>query len=625
MKDIIYICSLLIALILISCEIQVAPFPDHEVAEALLEDDPDSLAVWLEEKIDPALLPDSLKAEYGWWITRLHNRQKRSLMNDSIIQYTLRYFEEINSPRLSYTYVLAGMQKNWAGDKSKEEIEYIKKGWQLAENLRDTARFIDIGSKLAHVYFLLNERRLSVDVSNRVISYTEEDSERRMTELYTAGCCYAQLGKTDSMRLYMEEAVRLARKFNNRIEFYIVRNYIDCLNATGQNKEIRDLLDDFYKRFPLTSDNDYPVKEFAYACLWMNEGKMDSVRACLDRLDRYGKTVVDRSYQNKYKISILYITELLHTAYKAKAGQPVDLINMYMVSEMVANWEANRMGIDKERILSQNKLERSNLMLKIKEEQGRQLILYILLAAGFVVAVLVYLYQRKLLKKERYLQRVKEQMRLHRIALSENEQQMRRNEEIIHALSAQLDGQEDLSDRLRDRQEEIEQIRQENDLLSREKQRLQQEMNRFIQTVPEKSIEMEAYERINEQNMIFVTCAKQLSALLIGQNEHLERLRKGEFKHLSDIDWPVVYKTLDQLFNNYTQRLRQNFPLLTDEDIQCCCLVKLQLSTSAIARLYGIAPSSATKRKQRIKERMNQTKAGLIGKEQPVDVYLWGY
>lgn len=94
------------------------------------------------------------------------------------------------------------------------------------------------------------------------------------------------------------------------------------------------------------------------------------------------------------------------------------------------------MGIDKERILSQNRLERSNLLLKIKEEQGRRLILYILLATGFIVAVLVYLYQRKLLKKERYLQQVKEQMRLAQIALSENEQQMRRNEEVIHALSA---------------------------------------------------------------------------------------------------------------------------------------------------------------------------------------------
>ncbi|MBC8601006.1 hypothetical protein H8784_04635 [Parabacteroides acidifaciens] len=625
MKDIIYGCLLSIALVLVSCEKQVASFPDYEIAETLLMEKPDSLAVLLEDRIDPALLPDSLKAEYGWWITRLHNRQRRSLMNDSVIHHTLHYFNQTGSPRLSYAYVLAGMQKNWAGDKPEEEIEYMKEGLQIAENLRDTVQFINIGSQLGRVYFLLNEQRQSIDIGNRVLQYTEKDSARRMTGLYMTGCSYAQLGKTDSVRLYMEEAIRLSQKLNSEMEFYIVRNYIDCLNAAGQSREVQSLLDGFYKRFAFKSDNDYPAKEFAYACLWLDQGKMDSVRACLDRLDRYGKTIVNGSDQNKYKISIIYVTKLLHTAYNIKMGRPVNLVDVYMTSEMVANWEANRMGIEQERVRTQNKLERNNLLLKIKEEQGRQLVLYILLAGGFVVAVLVYLYQRKLLKKERYLQQVKEQIRLHRIALNENEQLMSQNEETIRVLSAQLDEQGELSDQLHDRQMEIEQIRQENSFLLKEKQKLEQEMSRFMQAVPGKSIEMEAYERMTEQNMTFVTCAKQLSAILIDRNEFLKRLQKGEFKHLSDIDWPSVYKTLDQLFNNYTKRLRQNYPSLTEEDIQCCCLIKLQLSTSAIARLYGIAPSSVTKRKQRIKERINQTRTGLIGKEQPVDVYLWGY
>lgn len=36
MKDIVYIGSLLFALILVSCENRVAPFPDNQVAEVLL-------------------------------------------------------------------------------------------------------------------------------------------------------------------------------------------------------------------------------------------------------------------------------------------------------------------------------------------------------------------------------------------------------------------------------------------------------------------------------------------------------------------------------------------------------------------------------------------------------------
>lgn len=617
---------LLIALILGSCEKQSTSFPDYKVAEALLVENPDSLSVLLEEQIDPTLLSDSLKAEYGWWITQLHQRQRRSLMNDSVIHHTLRYFEKINSLRLSTTYVLAGNQKNWAGDRPDDEILYIKDGWRIAQIQHDTAQIIHIGSKLAHAYFLLNKSRLSVEVSNRVLQYTKDDSERRMVELYMAGCSYAQLGVTDSMRLYMEEAIRISRKLKNDMEFYIVRNYIDCLNSVGQSKEVQSLLDEFYKRFPNRANpNDYVAKEFAYTCLWLNLGKMDSVRVCLDRLDQYGKTSIEKNNLNKYKIPFVYINQLLHTAYDVRMGQPINLVGIYMLSERVAKWEAERMEIEKERSLTQSRLERKNLLMKIKEEQGRLLVLYVLFSTGFVIAVLVYLYQRKLLKKERYLQQVKEQMRLHRIALNENKQLIRQNEETISALSVQLDEQAEMSDQLKERQAEIERIRQDNENLQIEKQKLEEDMNRYAQAIPGKSIEMEAYERAVEQNMTFITCAKQLSTVLIGQNEELKRLQKGDVKHLSDIDWLVVCRDLDRIFNDYTVRLRHDYPSLTEEDIQCCCLIKLQLSTSEIARLFGIAPSSVTKRKQRIKERINQTKSGLIGKEQPVDVYLWGF
>lgn len=217
-------------------------------------------------------------------------------------------------------------------------------------------------------------------------------------------------------------------------------------------------------------------------------------------------------------------------------------------------------------------------------------------------------------------------MRLHQIALSEKEQSIRQNEEMIEQLSARQSEQEELAEQqMNDRLLEIERIRKENEQLNREKQKLQREMAQYAPNISEKNIEMDSYERIAEQNRLLTTTAKQLSLQIILQYKELERLYKGEVRTLSEIDWPATYRSMDKIFNNYTRRLHASFPLLTEEDIQCCCLIKLQLSTSAIARLYSIAPSSVTKRKQRIKERINQAKPGLVGKEQPVDVYLWGY
>ena len=111
-----YICCLILffTVLLPSCQWgrQEAFFPDEGLAERLLRENPDSLAMILEEQVVPAELSDSLRAEYGWWITRLHQRQGRNMVNDSLIHYTLRCYEQQQSPRLTEAYMLAAMQVN---------------------------------------------------------------------------------------------------------------------------------------------------------------------------------------------------------------------------------------------------------------------------------------------------------------------------------------------------------------------------------------------------------------------------------------------------------------------------------------------------------------------------------
>lgn len=625
MQKTIYILTLLICVLLASCEKQAFSFPDYEDAEKMLMEKPDSLAALLENRIDPALLSDSLKAEYGWWLTRVHRHLNRSLMNDTIIHFTLRYYEKHGSPRLPFTYLMAGEQVNWSGNKHEEQAEFLKKGFDIAVNQSDTALWMKIASDLSQLYFMLGDIRSSIEAGNPVLHVTDGYLYERMLQFYETGCGYGKLRLVDSMRICLKEAIRIAHDLKEDEERDITRNYIECLIDLGQNEEALPLLHDFYERYPLRNTNDSLVYNFSYACLWLNMGKMDSMRVCLDRLERICEVSIWEEYKSPYQIAMVYVTKMLEAAYDAKTGHPVKLIGAYQFSEMVAQKERIRGSIEKEQIYVQNKLEEKNLLLKIKEERGRQLILFVLLITGMMIAFLVWRYQRKLLRKERHLQQVKEQIHLHQIALRENEQLIRQNEETINQLSSQLDEHSGLSHQLNDRQAEITYIREENNILLQEKQKLEQEISRFMQAVPGRSTEMDAYERIAEQNMVFITYAKQVSSVLINQHEELKRLRYGEIRHLSDIEWPAVYLTIDRIFNKYTQRLRQDYPLLTEEDIQCCCLIKLQLSTSAIAALYCIAPSSVTKRKQRIKERINQMRGGLIGKEQPVDVYLWGY
>lgn len=625
-----YICCLILffTLLLPSCQWgrQEAFFPDEGLAERLLRENPDSLAMILEEQVVPSELSDSLRAEYGWWITRLHQRQGRNMVNDSLIHYTLRCYEQQQSPRLTEAYMLAAMQVNYSGDKREEAKEFISKGIQIAANNKDTTLLVELASTLGYHDLLPGNLSLvPEDVKHIIFDYYALDSLQMIHCLYGLGCYYASRQEPDSMEHYMIRALKLAEEL--RVDnSSILRNYIDGLNAFHQSEKALPLMRKLDQEYPPKHLHDSIVKTATYVCLWLNLGKLDSAEVYLKQLEHCCDLIPRDYYGNGYRTSFFYVEKLLRSVYDVKKNNALNIIAVYDFCEKVASVERRNVAIEKERLFVQNQLERRNLNLKIQKDRNHRLALYILSAAACLIFFLAYLYQRKLLKKERFIRQMREQMRLHQIALSEKEQLIRQNEEAIEQLSARQSEQEEIAEQqLNDQLSEIERIRQENELLNREKKQLQQEMARYAQNIPEKNVEMDSYERMVIQNQALTTSTKQLSLQVILQYKELERLYQGEVHNLSDIDWPVIYKLIDKIFNNYTRRLRASFPLLTEEDIQCCCLIKLQLSTSAIARLYSIAPSSVTKRKQRIKERINQGKNELIGKDQPADVYLWGF
>lgn len=87
------------------------PSPDFFLTASMASTD--SLVRVLEEEVDPALLPDDKKADYWFLMTKSHAWQGRSLVNDSMINYTVRYYREYNHPELGNAYLLAGYQLYW--------------------------------------------------------------------------------------------------------------------------------------------------------------------------------------------------------------------------------------------------------------------------------------------------------------------------------------------------------------------------------------------------------------------------------------------------------------------------------------------------------------------------------
>ena len=77
--------------------------------------------------------------------------------------------------------------------------------------------------------------------------------------------------------------------------------------------------------------------------------------------------------------------------------------------------------------------------------------------------------------------------------------------------------------------------------------------------------------------------------------------------HLGDEDWETVTRNTDACFDRFTERLRAHCPLLTEEDVRFCCLVKMELPLAVLADIYHIAKGSISRRKMRLKEKLGVT------------------
>ncbi|MEG1546291.1 MAG: hypothetical protein RRY36_08840 [Bacteroidaceae bacterium] len=85
----------------------------------------------------------------------------------------------------------------------------------------------------------------------------------------------------------------------------------------------------------------------------------------------------------------------------------------------------------------------------------------------------------------------------------------------------------------------------------------------------------------------------------------LKRQNKLGSVFLDSEEWDIVVKNTNACFNDFTVRLKNSYPQLEKDDIMFCCLIKMELSLSFLAEIYHIEKGSISRKKMRLKERMN--------------------
>ena len=93
-------------------------------------------------------------------------------------------------------------------------------------------------------------------------------------------------------------------------------------------------------------------------------------------------------------------------------------------------------------------------------------------------------------------------------------------------------------------------------------------------------------------------------------------LEEGNRVHIADEDWKDIHVMLESTYPGFLANLRENFPALSEKELNFCCLVKMSMSLQQLADIYCISINSVSRRKLRLKEKLG------IGKEDSLSKFL---
>lgn len=337
-------------------------------AQTILEQNPDSAALLLEERIIPVSLTDRDKADYWYLLTFAHIMQGRSLVCDSLVNYSVNYYREHgNTHRLFNACRLAAWQSKW-GDRDKQQQEQL---WieavLVAEAENNQAYLSDAYRHLSNFYTDEKHYQKAIDVCWKKETLSSKD---QATAWYTIGLNYGRMSMTDSCHTYMAKAARLAYDIKSENAFHYLRNYAEFLSAEAP-EEALFLLNQTRSLFPERSLN------LSYATVYKALDEMDSAIVYLNKAkaDKHVGELSEASWQ-------VYL-KALEMIWQGENKQSYDLRNLAFYCDSVSEAMMYSLQNEKELMFAQKRLLQDNL----KIETSRQRTLFILFALLFFCTV----------------------------------------------------------------------------------------------------------------------------------------------------------------------------------------------------------------------------------------------
>ena len=614
MRQIIYAIIILYSILIISgCNGNKTTnklMPELEQAEKVMFDHPDSALHLLESMEIPSSQTD--KENHALWCLLTSQAQVKLIMkisSDSLVRIAYDYYKPTNNARRKAMSALYMGDINYDLGNIEEAMQYYLEGKTEVEKTEDYKTGYLIMSSLGKLYLYRRLADYALEACTKAYDYAVKDSNKRyqMTSLQNLARCYCISDKlTEAIDIYHKcSDLALEIGYRNNQYYYDVQSEIALVYTNSlqyeKSLEILKTFPKIYQHNSLIGTNYLMLNQYDSAYLYLNKAlNTDNVytkKETYRNLYRLGDIPQYRKYLKTYCDSLLFYNDSIIALDKGK--------------EIIAYKEK----YDHQKLITEQQ------RLKLEKADAQRMMFIITICLIVVIAVVAYLYQKRLVRKETTIRKQSEQLQDYMLQLHEYETRLMQNNRYMEELKEQLSGQEMNSEELHEYREQIDSLQVENSRLSEKINSLQYHINDYSSKLDKARREADKFRNLSEENLYLKQRERVLTDYVVDNDRLVKELRE-KCRVLETGEWETLEQMCESTYSNFVSRLQGVCPTLTKQELHLCMLIKLRFNNAQMSEIFGVNTTSVSQKKFRLKKHLSDTLQDGLPDEMTLDRWV---
>lgn len=610
---ILYILIAFAALLNIQCSgngKEKTPLPELVHAESVMFDHPDSALHILEDMPMPSARRD--KENHALWcllVTQAQVKQIIKISSDSLVRIAYDYYKPTDNARRKAMSALYMGDVNYDLGNIEEAMQYYLEGKTEVEKTDDYKTGYLIMSSLGKLYLYRDFEEYAFDACSKAYDYAVKDSNKRyqMGSLQYLARCYCLLDKLPAaIKTYqkcMEIALELGLE-NDKYYYGVQQETALVYTNSCEYEKSLSILRPFpvkYRSNSLIGKNLFSLGKLDSAFYYLNKALNTDNVYTKESVYRYLYRLCDnskyRQYLKTYCDSLLYYNDSIIALDKGK--------------EIIAYKEK----YDHQKLITEQQ------RLKLEKADAQRMMFIITICLIVVTAIVAYLYQRRLVRKETTIRKQSEKLQEYMLQLHEYETRLMQNNRYMEELQEQISRQEVNSEDIESYREQIDSLQVENGRLSEKINSLQHHINDYSSKLDKARREADKFRNLSEENLYLKQRERVLADYVVDNDRLVKELRE-RCRILKDREWETLEQMCESTYSNFVSRLQGVCPTLTKQELHLCLLIKLRFNNTQMSEIFGVNMTSVSQKKFRLKKHLSDTLQDGLPDEMTLDRWV---